>query len=152
VQNLGTNVGATTGYLASVDLAHRLPAGYPEEPIGCQRQRNRFEGAPTWKGKANEESKGHSTMRIGLKTITPMLAAGAAALAIGAAPIAAADPAPAQPASIAAGPTVETVGHGGWGHGGGGWHGGGWGHGDGWHGGGWHGDGWQPWFPFGWHR
>jgi hypothetical protein len=72
-------------------------------------------------------------MRIGLKAITPMLAAGAAAIAIGAAPIAAADPAPAQPAIIAAGPTVETVAHGG-----------------GWHGGGWHGD-WNPWFhPFGW--
>jgi len=85
-------------------------------------------------------------MRMGLKAITPMLAAGAAAVAIGAAPIAAADPAPTQPASITASPTVETVGHGGWGGHGGGWggHGGGW-HGGGWHGGGWQG-GWNPWF------
>jgi hypothetical protein len=78
-----------------------------------------------------------------LKFITPMLAAAAAAIAIGAAPIAAADTT-AQPA---AGPTVEMVGHGGGGwHGGGGdWHGGG---GD-WHGGGWRG-GWNPWVhPFG---
>jgi hypothetical protein len=82
-------------------------------------------------------------MRIGLKAITPMLAAGAA-------PIATAD-APAEPASIAAGPTVEMVGHGGGGHGGGGWHGGGggWRGGGDWHGGGWRG-GWNPWFhPFG---
>jgi hypothetical protein len=126
-----------------------LSSGYPEEPIGCQRQRNRFAGAPTWKGKADRTSKGSCTMRIGLKAITPILAAGAAAVAIGAAPIAAADPAPAQPASIAAGPTIETVGHGGGGHGGG-WHGGGW-HGGGWHGGDWHRGGWNPWF-FGWHR
>src|ERR1700739_2036920 len=93
-------------------------------------------------------------MRIRLKAITPVLAAGAAAVATGAAPIAAPQPAPAQPASIAAGPTVETVGHGGFGHGGfghgGGWGGGGW-HGGGWHDDGWHGAGWAPWFPpFGW--
>jgi hypothetical protein len=73
-------------------------------------------------------------MRMGLKAITPMLAAGASGVAICAAPIAAAEPAPAQPASIAAGPTVETVGHGGWGHGDG-----------------WQGDGWHAWFhPTGW--
>ena len=36
-------------------------------------------------------------MRIGLKYITPALAAGAAAVAIAAAPAAMADPAPAQP-------------------------------------------------------
>jgi hypothetical protein len=149
VQNLGANFGATTGYAASVDLAHRLRAGYPEEPVGCQQRRKSIRGAPTWKSKADKKSKGSSTMRIGLKAVTPMLAAGAAAVAIGAAPTAAADPAPAQPANIAAGPTVETVAHGGWGHGGG-WHGGGW-HGGGWHDGGWHDGGWHPWFhPFGW--
>jgi hypothetical protein len=60
-----------------------------------------------------------------------MLAAAAAAVAIGAAPIAAADPAAVQPATIAAGPTAETVAHGGWGLSC------------------WHSD-WQPWFhPFG---
>ena len=42
-------------------------------------------------------------MGIGLKCITPMLAAGAAAVAIGAAPIATAAPAPALPATVAAG-------------------------------------------------
>ena len=41
-------------------------------------------------------------MRIGLKYITPMLAAGATAVAIGAAPIAAAASAPAQPETVAA--------------------------------------------------
>jgi hypothetical protein len=60
-----------------------------------------------------------------------------------------ADPAPAQPATIATAQAavapniVQTAGHGG-----GGFHGGGWG-GDR---GGWHGDrGWGgPWFPWGW--
>jgi hypothetical protein len=77
-------------------------------------------------------------MRIRLNYVTPVLAAGAAAVAIAAAPTAAADPTPAQPAALA---HVVPAGHGGGGHGGGG---GGHGGGDrgGWGGdhGGWGGD------------
>ena len=82
-------------------------------------------------------------MRIGLKYITPALAAvGAAAVAIAAAPAAMADPEAAQQGSIVPTPTdtapkiVHITGHGG------GFHGGGWG-GDR---GGWHSDrGWGNW-------
>jgi hypothetical protein len=92
-----------------------------------------------------------STMRVGLKYITPVLAAGAAAVAIAAAPAAMAETTPAQPATIATAPAavapniVQTAGHGG-----GGFHGGG--DRGGWHGDrGWHGDnGWGNWF--GWRR
>ena len=45
-------------------------------------------------------------MRIKLKTITPLLAAGAAAAAIAGAPIAAAAPAPSQPAGGGAASTA----------------------------------------------
>jgi hypothetical protein len=74
-------------------------------------------------------------MRIKLNYLTPVLAAGAVAVAIGAAPTAAADPTPAQPAAIA---HVVPAGHGGGGHGGfhGGDHGG-WGGDRGGWGGGW---------------
>jgi hypothetical protein len=99
-----------------------------------------------------------STMRVGLKYITPVLAAAAAAVAIAAAPAAMAEPMPAQPATIATAPAavahniVQTAGHGGGGFQGGGFHGGG--DRGGWHGGdrgGWHGDnGWGNWF--GWRR
>src|SRR5258707_12772484 len=67
-------------------------------------------------------------MRVGLKYITPVLAAGAAAMAIAAAPAALAESTPAQPATIATAPAavapniVQIAGHGG-----GGFHGGGWG-------------------------
>jgi hypothetical protein len=73
-------------------------------------------------------------MRMGLKYITPVLAAGAAAVAIAAAPAAMAESTPAQPGVVAtastaaAGHIVQTDWHGG-DHGG--WHGdrgwGGWG-------------------------
>src|SRR5258705_10169451 len=59
-----------------------------------------------------------STMRVGLKYITPVLAAGAAAVAIAAAPAAMAENTPAQPATIATAPAaraphiVHTPGHG----------------------------------------
>src|ERR1700682_806902 len=97
-----------------------------------------------------------STMRVGLKYITPVLAAGAAAVAIAAAPAAMAETTPAQPAMIASAPAaggpsiVQTAGHGGGGFQGGGFHGGG--DRGGWHGDrGWHGDnGWGNWF--GWRR
>ena len=99
-------------------------------------------------GPRNSASEGVTRWRIGLKYITPALAAGAAAVAIAAAPAAVADPAPAQPATIATAPAavapniVQIAGHGG-----GGFHGGGWG-GDR---GGWHSDrGWGNWF--GWRR
>ena len=62
-------------------------------------------------------------MRIRLNYLTPVLAAGAAAVAIAAAPTAAADPTPAQPGAIA---HVVPAGHGGGGHGGGGGGHGGW--------------------------
>ena len=81
-------------------------------------------------------------MRIMPKCITPMLAAGAATVAIAAAPMAGAD-VQAQPASIATAPIAVThqvvpAGRGGgWGGGG---QGGGWGSGPGWRGfGGWDG-------------
>ncbi|WP_009479839.1 hypothetical protein [Rhodococcus sp. JVH1] len=86
-------------------------------------------------------------MRIKLTYITPVLVAGAAAVAIAAAPTAAADPLPVQPAVIATAPT-DVAGHfdharyGGWGGG----HPGGWGGGDR---GGW-GGGWNPGFGGGW--
>ncbi|MGH3643367.1 MAG: hypothetical protein ACRDUX_30600 [Mycobacterium sp.] len=72
-------------------------------------------------------------MRIGLKSVTPLLWAGAAAAAIATAPIAAAGPTPAQPAAVATAPTVVTdhlvaAGNGGR------LHGGGWGSWDGVHG------------------
>jgi hypothetical protein len=101
-----------------------------------------------------------STMRVGLKYITPVLAAGAAAVAIAAAPAAMAETTPAPPATIATAPAavapniVQTAGHGGGGFQGGGDRGGFQGGGDrgGWHGDrGWHGDnGWGNWF--GWRR
>ena len=101
--------------------------------------------------------EGSVTMRIGLKYITPALAAGAAAVAIAAAPAAIADPAPVAQ-SAAVGPSiVQTAGHGG-----GGFHGGG---GGGFHGGGFHGGygggrggfyGYRGWgdgcWPWGWCR
>jgi hypothetical protein len=61
-------------------------------------------------------------MRMGLKYITPVLAAGAAAVAIAAAPAAMAESTPAQPASY----IVQVDNHGGGDHGGyrGGDHGG----------------------------
>jgi hypothetical protein len=68
-----------------------------------------------------------NTMRIGLKYITPVLAAGAAAVAIAAAPTAAAASTPAQPAVIATAPTapadhvVQVDDHHGGDHGGWGW-------------------------------
>jgi hypothetical protein len=89
-----------------------------------------------------------STMRVGLKYITPVLAAGAAAVAIGAAPAAMAESTPPQPevvataSTAAAGQIVQVDNHGGGDHGGD--HGGG-------DRGGWHGDnGWGNWF--GWRR
>ncbi|GAF49360.1 hypothetical protein [Rhodococcus wratislaviensis] len=66
-------------------------------------------------------------MRIRLGYITPVLAAGVAAVAIAAAPTAAADPIPAQPAVIATAPTpvaghFDAAYHDGWGdRGGRGW-------------------------------
>jgi len=80
-------------------------------------------------------------VRFGYKQVIPVLAAGAAALAIAAAPTAMAEP--AQPSTIT--PVAVDAGS----HGGGGWggHGGGWGgHGGGWggHGGGWGGHGGGP--------
>ena len=87
-------------------------------------------------------------MRIGLKYITPVLAAGAAALAIAAAPTAVADPGWAQSATIASASAVVADYHGG-GHGGD--HGG--------YGGGYRGDyhgdyhgGYGGWFPWGGYR
>src|SRR6476620_10385617 len=86
-----------------------------------------------------------STMRVGRKYITPVLAACAAAVAIAAAPAAIAETTPAQPATISTAPAavapniVQTAGHGGGDRGGS--------HGDR----GWHGDnGWGNWF--GWRR
>jgi hypothetical protein len=95
-------------------------------------------------------------MRMKLTHITPVLAAGAAALAIAAAPTAAAEPAAAQmtnPSTVVASQVAPAGFHGG----GGGFHGGGGGfHGGDFHGGygGFHGDrGWQPWgWPWGWDR
>jgi uncharacterized membrane protein len=81
-------------------------------------------------------------MRMGLKYITPVLAAGAAAVAIAAAPAAWAESTPAQPA----GHIVQVDNHGGGGdHGGygGGDHGGGYRGGD-------HGGYGGNWWPFGW--
>ncbi|HZA11865.1 hypothetical protein [Mycobacterium sp.] len=87
-------------------------------------------------------------MRIGLKYIAPVLAAGAAALAIAAAPTAGADPGRVQSATIASAPAVDADYHGG-DHGGD--HGG--------YGGGYRGDyrgyyhgGYGGWFPWGGHR
>jgi hypothetical protein len=88
-------------------------------------------------------------MRIGLKYFATALAAGAATVAIAAAPIAAASPTDQQANPAVAPTVVATDWHGG--HGGdGGWHGGhgGWHRGDG----GWHG-GWDPFgWPWGWHH
>jgi hypothetical protein len=97
---------------------------------------------------------GHSEsaiMRMKLTRITPVLAAGAAAVAIAVAPTAAAQPTATQltgPSTAVASQVVPAGFHGG----GGGFHGGGFGdrgfHGD--HGGwGWHRWGWNPW---GWGR
>jgi len=77
-------------------------------------------------------------MRLGYKQIIPVLAAGAATVAIADAPTALAQSAAVQqpPSTPVA---VDAGRHGGWGG-----HGGGWGgRGGGWHGGGWHG-GWHP--------
>jgi hypothetical protein len=116
--------------------------------MGVSRDDMGFAGAQFWKRSTKQSQRRSNTMRIGLKYITPALAAGAAAAAIAAAPAAMADPAPAQPATIATAPAavapniVQIAGHGG-----GGFHGGGWG-GDR---GGWHSDrGWGNWF--GWRR
>ena len=70
-------------------------------------------------GQVHRQSKEGPLSGITLKCITPMLAAGAAAVAIGAARSPPALPAPAQSATIAAAHTVEPAG---WG---GGWYGGG---------------------------
>jgi hypothetical protein len=93
--------------------------------------------------------EGNTTVRI-TNYITPVLAAGAAAVAIAAAPAAMADPTPAQPVTIATSAAVAPNVVQAAGHGGGGAHGGGWG-GDR---GGWHGDrGWGgDWWPWGWRR
>lgn len=74
-------------------------------------------------------------MRIGLRCLASALAAGAAAVAFAAAPTAMAEPAPAQPGTVATAPAVVNTD----------WHGDHWrpGHGD------WHG-GWGPWRPWGW--
>jgi len=93
-------------------------------------------------------------MRTSMKSFVAALAAGAATVTIAAAPVAVADPTPAQPAVVAsahgsAAPAIDAGFPLRGGHGGGGWHGGG-GHGGGWHGGGWHGGGWRgggwPWW------
>jgi len=116
--------------------------------MGVSRDDMGFAGAQFWKRSTKQGQRRSNTMRIGLKYITPALAAGAAAVAIAAAPAAMADPAPAQPATIvtapaAVAPNIVQIA----GHGGGGFHGGGWG-GDR---GGWHSDrGWGNWF--GWRR
>ena len=86
-------------------------------------------------------------MRIGPQYITPVLAAGAAALAIAAAPSAVADPGRAQPATITGAPAVGADYHGDYR---GDYH-----DGDhrGYHGD-YHGDyrgDWRGWFPRGWH-
>ena len=74
-------------------------------------------------------------MRIGLRYITPALAAGVAAVAIAAAPAATAAPSPAQPGPVTTSPVVFATD----------WHGDHWGHGHGdWHG------AWGPWLPWGW--
>ena len=70
-------------------------------------------------------------MRFGYKQIIPVLAAGAAAVAIAAAPTAMAEPAAVQQPATSATPVAADAG----------WHGGGCG--GGWHGGGWGGGGWQ---------
>ena len=76
-------------------------------------------------------------MRIGLRYLASALAAGAATVAIAAAPTAMAEPAPAQPGMVATAPAVVNTD----------WHG----HHGGWDNHGWHG-GWTPWVPWGWHR
>jgi hypothetical protein len=101
-------------------------------------------------------SRESASMRMKLTHVTPMLVAGAAAIAIAAAPAAAAEPAAAQiTPSTAVASHVVPIGHGG----GGGFHGGGGGfHGGGFHGGyggdrgGFYGDrgGWG--WPWGWDR
>ena len=94
-------------------------------------------------------------MRTGLKYLTSALAAGAAAVAIGVAPVALAEPAQQTVAAstssaVDAGHVVPTGFHGGGGfHGGWGGYHGGWGGYRGWYGGpGWH----RPWSPWGWYR
>jgi hypothetical protein len=69
--------------------------------MGVSRDDMGFAGAQFWKRSTKQGQRRSNTMRIGLKYITPALAAGAAAVAIAAAPAAMADPAPAQPATIA---------------------------------------------------
>jgi hypothetical protein len=70
--------------------------------MGVSRDDMGFAGAQFWKRSTKQGQRRSNTMRIGLKYITPALAAvGAAAVAIAAAPAATADPAPAQPATIA---------------------------------------------------
>ena len=74
-------------------------------------------------------------MRIGLRYLASALAAGAATVAIAAAPTAMAESAPAQPGMVATAPAVVNTD----------WHG----HHGGWDNHGWHG-GWTPWVPWGW--
>jgi hypothetical protein len=100
--------------------------------------RDRFAGLSIPLDRLSRES---ANMRMKLTHITPMLAAGAAAVAIAAAPIAAAAPAAAQlaaPSTTVASQVVPAGFHGG----GGGFHGGG-------DRGGFHGNhygwGWNPW-------
>jgi hypothetical protein len=75
--------------------------------MGVSRDDMGFAGAQFWKRSTKQGQRRSNTMRIGLKYITPALAAvGAAAVAIAAAPAAMADPAPAQPATIATAPAT----------------------------------------------
>jgi hypothetical protein len=72
----------------------------------------------------NNIDRGSAVMRIGLRSITPLLVAGAAAAAIATAPAATARPTPAPPAEVTTAPTgmsdhVVPVGNGGRLHGGG---------------------------------
>jgi len=63
--------------------------------MGVSRDDMGFAGAQFWKRSTKQGQRRSNTMRIGLKYITPALAAvGAAAVAIAAAPAATADPAP----------------------------------------------------------
>src|SRR5258707_12155815 len=67
---------------------------------GCQPQRHWFARQQFW-DESRLDYQRSSTMRVGLKYITPVLAAGAAAVAIAAPPAAMAETTPAQPATIA---------------------------------------------------
>jgi hypothetical protein len=116
--------------------------------MGVSRDDMGFAGAQFWKRSTKQGQRRSNTMRIGLKYITPALAAGAAAVAIAAHqrpwPIPrrlSRQRSPPRRPPVA--PNIVQIA----GHGGGGFHGGGWG-GDR---GGWHSDrGWGNWF--GWRR